>query len=302
MFKAKKLTSLMAMFLAGAFIFTACDDDDEAEPELEAPEFEYFRVAGDNVNEDDTHEHQVGDSIHFTTRVTAPEGLEELVITEINGGSDVIEEYELDGETQVVEYTYYVGNEDVERLQFDLYDEENQSVRFTYRMDISQDAVRSSDGVNLSSWDSDEYPNFYDIDNLEGYSRADGGGSPSEAEQELIDIIYFYGSGEEGNEATLASPFSEVVESFENSYGMPWEHRNNTGLKDVDVDFDAVETATELGEIWDDGGDIIEHANHLEVGDQLSIFTEQGNFALIEVTSIEDGQAGYITVDIKVEQ
>lgn len=306
MINVKRFSSTIALLLAGGLIFTACDDDDDDEP-TPAPEFEFVRVAGDDVNQDDIYEHTVGDTIEFDIRVSADAGLDELTITQINGGSDQIHQEDLEGaSSERIEFEYIPGSEEIDDLQFDVYDEEEQRSRFIYSMDISADdegePLRTSEEVQLmGAHESQEHPSFFDANNFEGFMVGQ-----AEENQEYIDFVYFWGAT---NEATLSAPIEEEPTEFgvydeDGANLSQWDQRNATTFRVTDAEYEEVNYVEELDTYWEEA-DQLENpglANQLSEDDVLIYLTQSGQLGILHINEINEDTDGYIEFDIKVEE
>lgn len=131
--------------------------------------------------------------------------------------------------------------------------------------------------------------------------------SGADMNQGLIDLIYFYGTT---NQATLAAP-------DDNSFGTGagqisslgvhnWTTKNATRFKATTVsttDFDAISDDLAIIDAYDNNANMAESkVNMLSVDDVIAFVTSGGKKGLAKVTAITTGQAGEITIDVKVQQ
>ncbi|MBW6458996.1 MAG: hypothetical protein K0B08_00335 [Bacteroidales bacterium] len=121
------------------------------------------------------------------------------------------------------------------------------------------------------------------------------------ANQAIIDFLYWWGASAL---ATIGAPDDENANLvYTGVNGLPnWAIKNATRFKTTTV------TATEFDAL-DDGASIIDAATgsdqtrigSLAVGNVIAFKTVTGKHGLIKVVNINDGAAGDITIDVKVE-
>jgi len=117
--------------------------------------------------------------------------------------------------------------------------------------------------------------------------------------QAKIDFLYWFGAS---TSATLASPADAATPTVYPAVG-GWTTLNDTKFTETTVTGDNFDQIDNDGPIIAaaTGADETQSGN-LSVDDVLGVMTADGRYALIKVTAIEAGQAGTITLDIKVQQ
>ena len=117
--------------------------------------------------------------------------------------------------------------------------------------------------------------------------------------QAKIDFLYWYGVS---TSATLASPADNATPTVYPAVG-GWTTRNDTRFTETTV------TADEFDQITNDApiiaaatGASLTKIGNLSVDDVIGVMAADGRYALIKITDIEVGQAGTITIDVKVQQ
>lgn len=310
---------LISLLVAMSGFFVSCaDDTDEDTNSFNEPtvEVKYTAAGGTSVTAtaNETIKKAEGTSIDFDVKFTmgdAGDKLTKITITsEISNKVYTIVDSTLnDGlfnagdKTITYKYSTTVGSA-VEKIVFSTLDKQNRKGEAVINVEPATvtpvGSVKTTEAIIMGSYKNTTYNSCYSLE-LNKTVSLNGGFS----QQAMIDLLYFYGSS---NEGTLAAPISPEAASVYNNatYGLAkWTtKRNDTKLLLTSItgaNFDAITSGTAFVAAYPtDLATAKNLANHLTVGNVLAMKTEGGKTALIKVTEVNGTtSSGYIKITIK---
>lgn len=293
----KSLKKLLLFLPASLLIFTACEDDDDPDPE--EPNITTFTVNGESNVEEGNHNPL--EEISFLFEGTTPEGGDELTI-EIEGHEDTT--FDISGSSFSEEFDFTVP-EDAEEgdalgLTFIASDQDGDTddleAEYSINVNRTLQDVTAHDQVTLGAQNNENHDQYIGLHS--GDTWAVG-----EADASGVDAAYF---DDPERVHTFAAPFTEAAqETYEEIED--WATQNETSFKHTSVDvedFNAIEDHDfEIHKAWAD--EQRSERDYLRNVSEDAIFafqTEEGHEGLFRVRNIEEGNQGRITIDIKVQE
>jgi hypothetical protein len=250
----------------------------------------------------------------FTADVNAEAEIETFSISETkidqNGGEtsaayDASTTSSFKGETSK-KYTFdktFYQSDFVEYKEYDykfsVTDKDGQSYSVTVKItkketSTTQDATVYS-AVLMGAQSNANVGSFYDVENNTVFTL-----NEANSNQEAVDFVYYYGST---NAATIAAPNDETVNggSGDFTWTQDWTTQNATAFyKLTDVDFDAIQTTTDVDNALEGQTSPLSKVTQLAVGDVVGFTTVAGTNGVFKVTDISGTSDGTITISVKI--
>jgi hypothetical protein len=187
----------------------------------------------------------------------------------------------------------------VEKIEFKVTDKDGQSATTSLQIttELGTTPINSFPMKILGSYDSQTGSSFASIDGSV-YTLAE-----AFAHQASVDFLYWWGGSTSATIGAPDDPNANLV--FTGANGLPnWTTKNATRfvLTTLTVaEFDAINDgnvlATEAA-----GATTLTRMGQLVVDNVFGFKTQTGKYGLIKVTNINEGAAGDITIDVKVQQ
>jgi hypothetical protein len=188
---------------------------------------------------------------------------------------------------------------DIENIEFKATDKDGQSKTISLQITtiLNTTPINSFPMKILGSYDSQTGSSFASIDGSV-YTLAE-----AFAHQASVDFLYWWGSS---THATIGAPDDANANLvYTGANGLPnWTTKNATRFVSTTVsvaEFDAIQDGNVLATLAA-GATTETRMGSLIVDNVLGFKTQTGKYGLIKVTDINDGAAGDITIDVKVQQ
>lgn len=306
----KKLNILLLAMIVGSISFmTACQEDDD-DPIVDLEPTINLVAGADYVSQNTTLD--AGEE--FTVRINAFSNsnsdaeLTNFKVTRVfENNPQVVLDSAINVETFQIEIVTNARMEEgTENWIFEIRDEDGETAEenLVITTEGAAGPIMEYSQTTLGSYDSNIGSSFASL-NGNVYALSEAVNNSAE-----VDIMYYW-DAEPSENSTIVAPANPVaadVFSHANWGVQTWSVRNNTQMKLVteSVDWDAIDTDARIVELATDFTDNIIH--DLDVGDVLAFETDadKPSFAskkgLIMITDINDGSAGSITFDVKVQE
>jgi hypothetical protein len=266
---------LSMSIIASLLVVTSCGDDTEEGPTPGAPSFE---ITGVEPGEEGATNASVGEEVTFNLNVTAPGGFNRLLVEKTVGEDGTTETFDDVSRTGGVtndyayEFSYTPTAEEAgETIYFDFLavDDDNLDNRYEYVINVEALQVREYDAVLLAAPTGEEPSSrsetFFSTNEGATYSVEEVNQS-QEAISATIDFGYFYGSGANDTQATIASPQDYPFQDLP-GFGN-WTVKKDTKIKPTNL------TQSEFIENGNNAEFIVNTFNSAEFSDKNEFVTE----------------------------
>ena len=289
---------LGTVLLASVTFMTSCNDDSNP---LDLPPTISF-VAGPNFISNDatlTVNSPFTIKILAEANVTSGTKLESMKITRIFNLNSWDTTLTFSESTYTLEASFTAVSEaGVERIEFKVTDKDGQSAMIDLQIttELGTTPINTFPMKILGSYQSATGSSFASIDGSV-YTL-----QQAYANQAAIDFLYWWGAS---TSATIGAPDDANANLvFTGTNGLPnWTIKNATRFKTTTLtatEFDAITNGLDLAA--NAAGADQTRIGNLAVGNVFAFKAVTGKHGLIKVTDINTGEAGDITIDVKVEQ
>jgi hypothetical protein len=252
-----------------------------------------FTIDGEDAMDQSSGMHMGGATVQFgftaeddndlaSYRVLGPDStiLKEEIITGTSASGSL---------DYVVNVSHEVGSEIP--LTFIIVDD--MGLEYSHMYTIIVDGQIDSYSITLGSYENYIYGSFFAALTADGmvYTKDE-----AEANQEEVDIVYFYG---DTYNATLASPADDDAITVYNIGG--WAILNETLLHESLADFDNIGTALQVKDAYDNAAGASKVFD-LGTPDVIAFKTVDDKYGLLKITDVIAGAAGTIAFEVKVMQ
>jgi hypothetical protein len=246
---------------------------------------------------------KAGDSVVFNVNISDNNTLKDVVVSQSLGGGteSQLASYSLTGKTYSFTYAYHVpsGFTGDIKIKFLVDDASNtNSATATITVGTSGSDVNTYSAVLLGNY-NDSHGSFFSSTNGSVYNV-----STANANQGLIDMIFFYGST---NQATLAAPndgsFGTGSGQISSLGVQNWSTRNATTFKSTTLSsISTVTSSAAIASAYAAGTDYSPNsrANMLNVNKVIAFKTAAGKLGLVQVTALSADATGAGTMTINV--
>ncbi|MFO7613215.1 MAG: hypothetical protein R6W71_01100 [Bacteroidales bacterium] len=293
----KTLIFALSLLVSSALFFSSCTDDDDP---LNQPPTISFISGANFISGDATLKVNESFTVKVLAEANAESGskIQTLKISRVYNLQAWDTTFTYNDATFTFEATFTANSQiGIERITFEITDKAGQKASIYLDITTEPDVIPIEyfSMRIMGSYLSVTGSSFASI-NGNVYTMAE-----AFANQAIIDLLYWWGASAF---ATIGAPDDENANLvYTGPNGLQnWTTKNGTRFKTTTV------TATEFDAL-NDGALIIDAATgsdqtrigSLTVGNVIAFITVTGKHGLIKVVNINDGAAGDITIDIKVE-
>jgi len=293
----KTLIFTLSLLISSALFFSSCNDDDE--PLNQPPTISF--VSGANfISGDATLKVNESFTVKILAEANTASGskIQTLKISRVFNLQSWDTTLTYNDATFTLEATFKAASQTgIERYTFEITDKAGQKASIYLDITTEPDVIPIEyfSMRILGSYQSATGSSFASI-NGNVYTMAE-----AFANQAIIDFLYWWGASALATIGSPNDPNAALVYTGPNGL-QNWNTKNDTRFKTTTV------TAAEFDAL-DDGAPIIDTATgsdqtrvgSLAVGNVIAFITVTGKHGLIKVVNINDGAAGDITIDVKVE-
>jgi hypothetical protein len=295
----KTLFFASLMLLSTALFFTACTEEENPDlpPGISFVPGEGLLTSDATVIVNDTFKIKV----LCEPNTTSGSIIKTLKVTRISNNQIIGENtFNADNSPYIITISFEAMSEPgLERIEFTTSDKDGQSA--TIDIEITTEAASGGEIDTftmkmLGSYQSPTGSSFASIDGTV-YTTAE-----AFANQTIIDFLYWYGAS---TQATIGAPDDDLAQQvYTGANGLPnWTVKNGTRFKTTALtaaEFDAVADAAVC--IDNATGADQTRIGTLAINNVFAFIAVTGKHGLIKVVAINEGAAGDITIDVKVEK